>query len=81
MREPTITIQLHGCVFNLKIVRTITFQYWIAFTVVLEEGYEIPDRVLLKDFLSMLTRNLKVRSATHTDRAPIEMNSICSITM
>jgi hypothetical protein len=29
----------------------------------------------------MLTMNLKMRSATNTDRAPIEKNSICSITM
>jgi len=38
MRKPTITIQLHGCVFNRKIVRRIAFQYWIAFMVALEEG-------------------------------------------
>jgi len=70
MRKPTITIQLPGCVFNRKIVRRIAFQYWIAFMVALEEGYKIPDLVLLKDFFSMLIMNLKMRSATNTDRHP-----------
>ena len=70
MRKPTITIQLHGYVFNRKIVRRIAFQYWIAFMVALEEGYKIPDLVLLKDFFSMLIMNLKMRSATNTDRHP-----------
>ena len=79
MRKPMITIQLHGCVFNRKIVRRIAFQYWIAFMVALEEGCKITDLVLLKDFFSMLIMNLKMRSATNTDRAPIEKNSICSI--
>ena len=74
MRKPMITIQLHGCVFNRKIVRRIAFQYWIAFMVALEEGCKITDLVLLKDFFSMLIMNLKMRSATNTDRAPIEKN-------
>jgi hypothetical protein len=67
--------------YNRKIVRRIAFQYWIAFMVALEEGYKIPDLVLLKDFFSMLIMNLKMRSVTNTDRAPIEKNSIYSITM
>jgi hypothetical protein len=81
IREPAINIQLQGWVFNLKIVRRIAFQYWITFPVAREGECWISNLAPPKDFLSMFIMIFKMRSATQTESAPIEKNSICSIIM
>jgi hypothetical protein len=62
MRKQTITIQLHGCVFNRKIVRRIAFQYWIAFMVTKTFGFGFPILIsyLKEDFRSMLELSLSL---------------------